>query len=143
MSNFGTAVNTISGTERAGDLVMWAIKTLGAAIVGKVAGFDSYEIAGDNGTKRTVKFVKLVDAVEFQPDSEHSTTGKSVEHLAIGVSLNADTKNKLDEATLPIGTCILIQFREIAPELQNMRRFRVEVLTKQQYADLIRARSQD
>lgn len=141
----GKALNSTKGTERADKLPMAKLAVLGAALVGVVSGFDNYETEDTDaegkatGKKRVVKYVKLTNAVEFQPDAPHSEIGKTVEHLAIGMPINADTKAKLDADTLPVGSYLLVQFREIAAQWNNMRLYRVETLTKQQYNDILRA----
>lgn len=145
--SFGKALAGVQGTVREDKLPMWSPKLLLAAVVGIVAGFDEYptkEVKADaeKGIKaeasRMVKYVKLSGVLEFAPATDDAPE-RVTEHLALGVQINADLKVKLDSDTLPAGSIVLIQHNEIAAQFNNMRRYRVETLTRQQYVALMKA----
>jgi hypothetical protein len=136
--SFGKALEKVVGMVLEDSLPMFSAKEIGSAVVGIVAGFSSYTMkATEAEAARTVHYVKLKSALEY-----NAGTNKTAQHLAIGVPINADLKNKLDSATLEVGTYVLVQFKDVAAEFNNMRRYRVEIITKAQYNDLLRAESE-
>lgn len=137
----------IAGTQgqaRPDMLPMWGKDLrIGGAVVGQYVGADTF-MAQDKDEKgtvtgtRPVRFIKLINVIELVPASgaDHET---SRQHLALGVPLNADTKNKLDPDTLPAECFLLIQFTGTAAEYNNMRRFRVEIISRAAYAEIVTA----
>lgn len=145
----GNLINTTKGQEREDMLPMFGRGIIvGAAVVGEYTGHGEYtttdkdEQGNVTGEPRTVRYIKLRNVVEFRPDAPGSEQGKSVQHIALGVPLNADTRQKLDPDTLTLGMVLLIQFTGTDPKFNNMRRFRVELITSVAYRAIMHASSE-
>jgi len=140
-------INNVKGQERPDMLPMWTLPAsapIGAAVVGAYAGSDTFQVdeKDEQGTvtgKRTVRYIKLAGVLQFTPLGDNHEKGETVQHLALGVPLNADTKNKLDPDTLPPTCYILVQYKGKDAQFNNMRRFRVEIISKAAYLDLLNA----
>lgn len=143
--SFKQKIQDVKGQERADLLPMFGKDIVeGAAVIGRYVGSGSYQVedkdeAGNVTGKRDVRYVKLADVLEFRPEAAHATAGQTLQHLALGVPLNADTKNKLDPDTLPIGCYLIIEHTHRDERFGNMRRFRVEIITRAQYMELLNA----
>lgn len=136
--SFAKALEKVQGQKLEGDIPSFSAKTIGSAVIGMVAGFASYNTKETATEKsRPVRYVKLKSAIEY--DAGENLT---LQHIAIKVDLNHDLKSKIDDQTMEAGTILLIEHTDVAVEFNNMRRYRVEILTKAQYNELLRADSE-
>ncbi len=138
--SFGSKLASVTGIVRPDRLPFFDVGTasIGASLIGRYVSADSYLVT-EGDTKRSVRFLKFVDAVEFRPIADNHDKGEIIQHLAIGVSVNADTRNKLDPDTLPVGSYVMIRYLGQDAEFNNLRRFSVQIITKAQYLDLLAA----
>lgn len=136
--SFGNKLAGVTGIARPDRLAFFDVgsASVGASVVGKYVAADTYQVKEGDST-RQVRFIKLVDAVEFKPIADNHDKGEIIQHLAIGVSINADTKHKLDPDTLPVGSYVLIRYLGQDAEFNNLRRFNVLLITRAQYLDLL------
>lgn len=148
MNAFRRKLEDTKGQERADLLPMWGKGIIeGAAVIGKYVGAGSYQVDDTDAEnnvigKREVRYVKLADVLEFRPAAPDSADGTTAQHMALGVPLNADTRNKLDPDTLPAGCYLLISFTHKDAQFNNLRRFRVEIISRAQYLELVNAEAQ-
>jgi tellurite resistance protein len=137
--SFAKALQQVRGVAME-DKVFFRPKSVGSAVVGIVAGFSSYPTkATAQEPSRMVKTLKLKSALEFLPDGN---SGATKQHLAIVVEMNHDLQSKIDSDTVEVGTYLLIEFLETVVDFNNMRRYRVEMISKAQYMELLRAESE-
>lgn len=134
------AWNPNAGTEHADRPEYWPPRDVSpdAGVIGKLAGFGSFTVTNEDGSKSVVPTAKLATCVQYVPPVNGGPS-ELRQHLALHVPISADLRNKLDAALVPVGTFLQITYRGIDATQNNMKMFRVATVTERHHHQVVLA----